>query len=159
ATPTSTSALATPARVDTPLLRAKDGEWTAMAAHPKVLPIRSRYDALEAQRRARHAAANVGFGRRASYELAIVASELASNILKYGKRGSVEIVELCPPEDAGIAVVACDSGPAFRSFDLALADGYDDAGPIDPDALLRRDGLGAGLGAVVRLTHSFRLEP
>jgi anti-sigma regulatory factor (Ser/Thr protein kinase) len=113
---------------------------------------------LEAQRRARLKAYAMGFGRRACHELAIVASELASNIVKYAGSGSLEFVEVSDGEGRCIAIVATDNGPPFRSFDSALADGHDDKGPIDPDALLRRGGLGAGLGAVVRLTHSFRVE-
>jgi hypothetical protein len=41
----------------------------------------------------------------------------------------------------------------------ALQDGCDDRGPIDPMQLLTRQGIGGGLGAVLRLTHHFKVEP
>jgi anti-sigma regulatory factor (Ser/Thr protein kinase) len=51
-------------------------------------------------------------------------------------------------------VIARDVGPPFHDLELALRDGYNDRGPIDPATLLRRGGLGTGLGAVQRLTDS-----
>jgi anti-sigma regulatory factor (Ser/Thr protein kinase) len=106
----------------------------------------------------REVGARLGFGRTDCQELAIVVSELTSNILKYGVRGSIDLAAV---EDtaigAGIAIVARDVGPPFRNVELALKDGYDDCGPIDPGSLLRRGGLGAGLGAVLRLTDSFEV--
>jgi hypothetical protein len=41
---------------------------------------------------------------------------------------------------------------------MALQDGCDDRGPIDPAHLLKRGGLGIGLGAVVRLMDSLQVE-
>ena len=44
---------------------------------------------------------------------------------------------------------------------MAMTDGYDDRGPIDPALILRRGGLGTGLGAVARLADrlDYREEP
>jgi anti-sigma regulatory factor (Ser/Thr protein kinase) len=122
------------------------------------VPIRDRFDTLEAQRQTKAFALGLGFPRRACHELAVVVSELSSNILKYGKRGRVVLGALADSVGKGIAIRAYDSGPPFRRLDQAVLDGCDDTGPIDPDALLRRGGLGAGLGAVIRLTHSFEVE-
>jgi anti-sigma regulatory factor (Ser/Thr protein kinase) len=91
--------------------------------------------------------------------LAIVVSELTSNILKYGIRGSLRFERIESAEHGlGVRVVARDIGPPFRNLEMALRDGYDDHGPIDPGSLLRRGGLGAGLGAIVRLTDGFEVE-
>jgi anti-sigma regulatory factor (Ser/Thr protein kinase) len=122
------------------------------------LHINNRFDTLEAQRRAKLVASAVGFPSRACSELAIVASELSSNILKYGKCGRMAFVEVKEGEGIGISIRAYDAGPPFRDLGSALLDGCDDRGPIDADDLSRRGGLGAGLGAVIRLTHSFRVE-
>jgi anti-sigma regulatory factor (Ser/Thr protein kinase) len=111
----------------------------------------------------RHAAmqvgATLGFSRTDCHELAIVVSELTSNILKYGVRGSIELDVVESAElGRGLLVTARDLGPPFRNLDTALKDGHDDRGPIDPGTLLRRGGIGAGLGAVLRLTDTFQVE-
>jgi anti-sigma regulatory factor (Ser/Thr protein kinase) len=104
-------------------------------------------------------AARLGFQRREQQELAIVVSELCSNIIKYGIRGSVELE---PVNDrthgAGVSIVARDVGPPFRDLGMALQDGCDDRGPIDPSVMLKRSGLGIGLGAVVRLTDGLDVQ-
>jgi anti-sigma regulatory factor (Ser/Thr protein kinase) len=122
------------------------------------VPIRNRFDTLEAQRRTKEFASELGFVRRACHELAIVVSELSSNILKYGKSGRIALVEVHDAEGRGIAVKAYDCGPPFRSVTTALEDGCDDTGPIDLDTLTGREGIGTGLGAVRRLTHGFRVD-
>ncbi len=98
-----------------------------------------------------------GFTRHDGQELAIVISELVSNILKYGVRGCVELQSVAHPQPA-IHIVARDEGPQFHDLQLALRDGFSDRGPIDPATLLKRGGNGTGLGAIVRLTDSFRVE-
>jgi anti-sigma regulatory factor (Ser/Thr protein kinase) len=98
-------------------------------------------------------AAGVGFGRKAQSELVIVVSELASNILKYGVRGELVFRRVSDEANRnGIEIAATDEGPPIRDFENALRDGWTDRGPIDPRLLPRRRGIGAGLGAVVRLT-------
>lgn len=88
-----------------------------------------------------------------------MASELASNILKYGVRGTMEFVFLEDSRGRGLSIVASDRGPQFRSLEAAVQDGWDDVGPIDPLDMLKRKGIGGGLGAVLRLTHTFHVEP
>jgi anti-sigma regulatory factor (Ser/Thr protein kinase) len=122
-------------------------------------PVRERLDIFQVQRGTKQFAAELGFGRRACEELAIVASELSSNVLKYGKRGSLELSAIEDARGRGIVIVARDCGPPFRNLETALKDGHDENGPIDPAHILKRGGIGAGLGAVIRLTHSFRVEP
>ncbi|HEY2512332.1 MAG TPA: ATP-binding protein [Polyangiaceae bacterium] len=101
----------------------------------------------------------VGFGRIQCDELAIVASELASNILKYGVRGAIVVGAVNDSEQGpGLRIEARDRGPAFRDIATAIQDGCGDAGPLDPAMMSRRRGLGAGLGAVVRFTDSFECQ-
>jgi anti-sigma regulatory factor (Ser/Thr protein kinase) len=120
--------------------------------------IRNHFDVLHAQRTARQFACDLGFGRKACVELAIVASELSSNIVRHGKGGELEISSIDEAGGKAIVLVAHDSGPSFRDFKVALQDGCDDRGPLSPDELQKRHGLATGLGTVVRLTHALRME-
>jgi anti-sigma regulatory factor (Ser/Thr protein kinase) len=129
-----------------------------MASDGLRFELRDRLDVFQIQRASKQFAAELGFDRIACQELAIVASELASNVLKYGKPGSLELVAISDDRGKGIGVVAHDSGPPFRNLEKAMQDGCDDDGPIDPAAILKRGGFGGGLGAVIRLTHTFRVD-
>jgi anti-sigma regulatory factor (Ser/Thr protein kinase) len=121
--------------------------------------IRESLDIYEPRRAVRGYGASLGFSLSSCQELAIIVSELGSNIVKYGRSGAIEFQSL---QDArygvGIAIVADDVGPPFHDLSLALRDGYDDRGPIDPGLLMKRGGLGTGLGAVLRLSDSFEVE-
>jgi anti-sigma regulatory factor (Ser/Thr protein kinase) len=130
-----------------------------MAPSGRRFQLRDRLDIFQIQRATRQFAAELGFDPYACQELAIVASELASNVLKYGKPGSLELLAISDAKGKGIGLVARDSGPPFRNLEKAMKDGYDDDGPIDPIHFLKRGGFGGGLGAVLRLTNSFQVEP
>jgi anti-sigma regulatory factor (Ser/Thr protein kinase) len=121
--------------------------------------IKDRLDLFQLQRATKQFASQLGFDRRACEELAIVASELSSNVLKYGKSGTLELSEMMDAAGKAMVIAARDAGPPFRNLETALKDGHDDNGPIDPATLASRGGLGTGLGAVVRLSHDFRVEP
>jgi len=113
-------------------------------------------DVAIARHQARRLARQHGLEPRRAGEVAIVVSELASNVVKYGVRGEVamhvEGLGVC----AAVTVVARDVGPPIRDLQTALRDGCDDRGPLDPATLVQRGGLGTGLGAVARLSD--RLE-
>lgn len=120
--------------------------------------VRDPVDALYVQGRVSALARDEGFERVACQELAIVASELATNILKYGQRGDMSVEFVTSEEAPYLELVATDSGPPFRDLEAAVKDGWDDDGPIDPVKLLTRKGIGGGLGAVIRLTDAFSVE-
>jgi anti-sigma regulatory factor (Ser/Thr protein kinase) len=104
-------------------------------------------------------ATELGFRRRECTELSIVVSELCTNIVKYGVRGSLEVERhVDAVQGVGIAIIAHDIGPAFHDLEMALRDGCDDRGPIDPVLLMKRGGLGNGLGAVRRLTDFLTVD-
>lgn len=122
--------------------------------------VEEQIDVVAARTETRARARALGFGRVASAELAIVASELASNILKYGVRGKLRIEEIeSDSHGTGIRLTACDEGPPFSNFDLAMRDGFTDQGQIDPLLLVKRGGIGAGLGAVRRFSDEMGLVP
>ncbi|HBL26237.1 MAG TPA: hypothetical protein DD490_05310 [Acidobacteria bacterium] len=122
----------------------------------RTFPVTRRSDAVLIAPQARHLATLFGFGTRRSAEIAIVVSELATNIAKHGIRGEIilQLDEDLPPRGE-LTVIARDIGPPIRDLALAMTDGCDDRGPIDPSLLLSRGGLGTGLGAILRLSDRF----
>jgi anti-sigma regulatory factor (Ser/Thr protein kinase) len=96
-----------------------------------------------------------GFSARGQVEIAIVATELCTNIVRHAGGGELRVRIV---EDAergrGVEIVARDAGPPIADLAVALTDGCDGAGPIPPERLLGRRGLGTGLGAVQRMTHT-----
>jgi anti-sigma regulatory factor (Ser/Thr protein kinase) len=118
----------------------------------KSFPIRGRSDVVTVSSHAGRLARELGLDAKRAMELAIVVSELASNIVKHGIRGEIVLAfdDHWPPRGE-ITVEAHDVGPPIRDLALAMIDGNDDQGPIDPALILRRGGLGTGLGAVARL--------
>lgn len=117
-------------------------------------------DTFAVQQAALKLAAELGFARRCAVEIAIVASELTSNILKYGASGSVA---LDPVDDTrrgpGLRITARDQGPPFVDFERALRDGCDAAGRLEPSAFAGRRGIGSGLGAVRRFSDDLGWSP
>lgn len=121
--------------------------------------VTNRQDAILIAPQARRLALGFGLGGKRSAEIAIVVSELATNIAKHGTRGEIVVIldDDAPPRGE-MTVIARDIGPPIRDLALAMSDGYDDRGPIDPSLLLHRGGLGTGLGAVLRLSDRFEYQ-
>jgi len=117
-------------------------------------------DTFTVQQAALKLAGELRFPRRDAVELAIVASELTSNILKYGVRGNVL---LDPVDDArcgpGIRVTASDEGAPFEDFERAMHDGCDATGKLEPSDYAGRRGIGSGLGAVRRFSDDLGWTP
>jgi anti-sigma regulatory factor (Ser/Thr protein kinase) len=128
-----------------------------MPVETRVFFIQGRSDAIVAASQARRFALRFGMATRRATELAIVVSELASNIVKHGIRGEIHLAHdpEVPPRGE-ITIEAHDVGPLIRDLQMAMIDGNDDQGPIDPALILRRGGIGTGLGAIARLAD--RLE-
>jgi anti-sigma regulatory factor (Ser/Thr protein kinase) len=135
-----------------------------VAMHPGSaadLPLRIAIDVdvLGARSAVRRCAQDLGFSTREVAELVIVVSELASNILKHAGRGSIAVQPVNDERHgSGIGITASDAGPAFRDLGTALRDGHCDSGPILPEALFGRKGIGSGLGAVIRFTDTFECD-
>ena len=116
-------------------------------------------DVAITRHQARRLAREHGVEPRRAGEVAIVVSELASNIVKYGVRGEIAL-HVGAGRGGGMAltVVASDVGPPIHDLAVAMLDGHDDHGPIDPARLAQRGGLGTGLGAVARLADGLEVR-
>jgi anti-sigma regulatory factor (Ser/Thr protein kinase) len=127
------------------------------AAAARVFAVGDWTDVAIARHQARRLAREHGIEPLRAGEVAIVVSELASNIVKYGVRGEITIhVAATAGGEMRLTVVAQDVGPRIHDLATALRDGHDDRGPIDAAAIAQRGGTGNGLGAVARLAD--RLE-
>jgi anti-sigma regulatory factor (Ser/Thr protein kinase) len=141
------------------LKKSRPPSRTPSAFPPERHRIVKESDLYGARTAVRSFAAAIGFGRTIQGELTIVVSELASNILKYGVRGEIVFRRITDESNRpGIEIAASDVGPPINDFESALRDGWTDGAPIEPSKLLRRRGIGAGLGAVVRLTDRVSYE-
>lgn len=74
----------------------------------------------------------------------LVATEAATNLIKYGKKGIVAVSWFEEGGAAGIQLIAADQGPGFASFRTSARDGYSTGGS-----------LGIGLGAIMRAADEF----
>lgn len=108
---------------------------------------------------ARHAAERLalaeGWPKVVAQEVALITSELAWNIVRHAGKGSISLAIVDHPKHgSGLEIRACDDAPPIADLALAQRDGHTAGGPIPVDAMLRRRGIGSGLGAVVRLGDS-----
>ena len=96
----------------------------------------------ETRRRASELAERQGFDDTDSGRVALVATELATNILKHGNGGEILVGTFGQGADSGIELIALDKGGGISNMASSLVDGYSTAGTA-----------GKGLGAVVRQSH------
>ena len=100
-----------------------------------------------ARRSARHLAQAIHLDEIQIGNVGIVATELASNMLKHAGGGDLFIQAMNDGSFNGIELVAVDSGPGVGDITRALQDGHSTAGTP-----------GNGLGAVRRLSNFFDLH-
>ncbi|MFI2642159.1 SpoIIE family protein phosphatase [Streptomyces sp. NPDC018610] len=118
------------------------------------VPVHETARAHDARVAAEDAAATAGLDERRADAAALVASELATNLLKHTRGGRI-LVEVVPPPVAReggqrgpvVQILAVDDGPGMADVSAALRDGYSTA-----------RSLGAGLGTCLRLADEFRLH-
>jgi anti-sigma regulatory factor (Ser/Thr protein kinase) len=96
----------------------------------------------QARRLAAEMAEQSGFNEEGTGRIAIVATELATNLIKHGGGGELLISRFDDRTGTGIECMALDSGPGMVNVDASLRDGHSTAGTT-----------GTGLGAVVRGSH------
>lgn len=96
-------------------------------------------------RQAAHAVAvRAGFGETDAHRVGIVATELATNLVKHTANGGHLLIRGSVSGTAEVEVCALDRGPGMQDASRSLVDGYSTTGS-----------QGAGLGAVRRLATEF----
>ena len=104
------------------------------------MAVASSADVLLVARAARTMALAMGFDERCSDEWSLVATELATNLLKHARSGAVSIRQHANGDRRAMEIETVDAGPGISDARRALIDGFSTAG-----------GLGLGLGTVRRL--------
>jgi anti-sigma regulatory factor (Ser/Thr protein kinase) len=75
---------------------------------------------------------------------ALVATEAATNLVKYGKQGAMTVGPFFDQGSVGVQLTAVDHGPGFPDFGAAARDGHSTGGS-----------LGLGLGTMMRASDLF----
>jgi anti-sigma regulatory factor (Ser/Thr protein kinase) len=107
--------------------------------------IQDRSQIAEARRIILEMAEYLGFKENQTSKIAIVATELATNLFKHAKSGVI-LVQIIDEKGTpvGIDLIALDHGPGIRNLPEAMRDGYSTYGSP-----------GTGLGAINRLSVQF----
>jgi anti-sigma regulatory factor (Ser/Thr protein kinase) len=98
----------------------------------------------QARRHAAQLADQAKLGETEGGSLAIIVTEMATNLVKHAKTGTMVVEAITGNGSAGVRVLALDKGPGIRDLSGALRDGYSTAGTS-----------GNGLGAMKRMSHRF----
>jgi anti-sigma regulatory factor (Ser/Thr protein kinase) len=108
--------------------------------------VRDTSEVGEARRAAVGLAHRKGLSKDIEARIAIVATELATNLLKHAGEGLVAINEFVDANGAGIELIALDKGPGIADIARCLVDGFSTAGSP-----------GTGLGAITRVSDSYAI--
>jgi anti-sigma regulatory factor (Ser/Thr protein kinase) len=103
-----------------------------------VLPVEESSQIGHARRVALREAVRAGFDETDAARVALIATELATNVLKHAHTGEIHLAVVPGMTTRGVEVIAVDRGPGFNLADC-LPDGYSTGGT-----------RGEGLGAVKR---------
>jgi anti-sigma regulatory factor (Ser/Thr protein kinase) len=121
-----------------------DGEVLGFA-----VPVAESSQVGEARRLVVACARRLGFDETAAGKAAILATEMAGNLVKHAGGGEMVVRPLAPPANGaarGLEILALDRGPGIADVAKSLRDGYSTAGSP-----------GTGLGAMARLSDRFDL--
>jgi anti-sigma regulatory factor (Ser/Thr protein kinase) len=112
------------------------------ASHKSVLiPVRDESAVGSARRAAVSLANALGLSETERGNLAIIAAELATNVVRHAGAGELILRALGDEARAGVELLALDKGPGIRDIGQARTDGFSTAGTP-----------GNGLGAIERLS-------
>lgn len=110
------------------------------------LPIEDDSYVSEARRAALRVAADPAFDEDAHGRLAIVATELTTNLVKHAAGGELVLRAMHIGDVPAVELLALDKGPGLHDVGAVLRDGFSTAGSP-----------GSGLGAIRRLSTVFDL--
>ena len=109
-----------------------------------VLTVVDRSQVAAARQAARAVADRAGFTETDAHRVGIVATELASNLVKHAGQGGQLLIRANGGAGAEVELCALDRGPGMPDVARSMSDGFSTAGS-----------QGTGLGAVKRLADAF----
>ncbi|MFG1802505.1 SpoIIE family protein phosphatase [Micromonospora carbonacea] len=116
----------------------------AVSDHGLWFRVESGSAASAVRRAAERLGGQLGIGDARIADLAIVAAELTSNLVKHADEGVLLLRPVRVGDRAGVELVAIDSGPGMADLTVSSRDGHSTAGT-----------LGIGLGAIMRQADWF----
>lgn len=122
----------------------ESGELSGREIRVKIL---DETDVEDAALEAKSLAGVSGFNPIPQYMIAIAASELGTNICRYGKKGEMIIRAVQGKSGKGIEIIAADEGPGIPDVEKAMQDGFSTG-----------ESLGVGLSGVKRLMDEMEIE-
>jgi anti-sigma regulatory factor (Ser/Thr protein kinase) len=108
----------------------------------KSVGVNDQSGVAEARRAATDLAKRVGFTEVEVGKLALVATELSTNLIKHGSGGELLVGTYEDDDSQGVEILALDKGAGMRNVAACIEDGYSSVGTA-----------GRGLGAVIRQSY------
>jgi serine/threonine-protein kinase RsbT len=116
-------------------------------ARSETLPVRVATEVVSVRHAVRKRAVELGFSLVEQTKIVTAASELARNMIDYGRGGEVRIETLDDGIRKGLRLIFEDQGPGIPDIAAALRDGYTTG-----------SGMGLGLGGAKRLSNEFDIR-
>jgi anti-sigma regulatory factor (Ser/Thr protein kinase) len=110
----------------------------------RLFPIDDPSRVAEVRRAAAKIAREEGLEEARCANAEVVATEIATNLVKHAKLGEIYLDSLSDTGRAGVEILSIDRGPGMSSVDQCIRDGFSSTGSP-----------GTGLGAMLRLSDEF----
>jgi anti-sigma regulatory factor (Ser/Thr protein kinase) len=109
-----------------------------------VIPVPDLSSVGEARRAASNISREAGLNPDEQGQVAIIATELATNLANYARNGRLLMQSLQAASSCGVEILSVDSGPGIKDIAQCMRDGYSTGGTA-----------GNGMGAIRRLSSEF----
>ncbi len=117
------------------------------ATKTETLSVNAGAEVVSVRHRVRSFAVELGFSLVEQTKIVTAASELARNMVDYGRGGVVTIEALDEGSRKGLRLTFKDHGPGIPNIQDALRDGFTTG-----------SGMGLGLGGAKRLSNEFDIQ-
>ena len=113
----------------------------------EVVQVTGGAEVVRVRHAVRKAAIELGFSLVEQTKIVTAASELARNMVDYGRGGATTIESIQDGPRKGLRLTFKDDGPGIPDIEQALRDGFTSG-----------SGMGLGLGGARRLSNEFEIE-